>query len=388
VRRLLDVVNLNADASCLRAATWLAALSGGASSRCCAWLRGYVELERKVVLGIAGATLADMRAYNPEAIQLIDAHPEVFEIILRPFAHDIAFLRTPAGFARNLELGRRVLEQSFARVTPFYLPPEFMLSSSQLAQLARAAVSGVFICADRFAPLVQRCIPKLPYVVTGAMEAKLPCIPLRGQLTRAYLTSLHEFRGACWNRELQAIDGDLLACWRDGESWLFVPDGEARERAWLADERGDAERVFVRELMPACSLVEPSTEVAHGWSYPVHSFAEWFKESRMLGYLQRVQTLEQQLPSFTPLQTALWLKAINSDVLSSVEKDSPLIRINDRPEQSLDHKRDWLILRSERGFEGEEFLSLLESADDITAFVQSSDAPHMHKLRARLACLI
>jgi len=390
MKQLLDVVNLNADASCLPAATWLEVLAGGAESRVCQWLRGYVELERKVVLGLVGATVADLRALNPEAIELINREPQIFEIILRPFAHDVALLRTPAGFALNFALGKRVIEQSFDEVTRFYLPPEFMMSNSQVAQAARAGAEGLFINADRFSPAVLRSIPALPYKLRGALGASLPCIPLRGELTRAYLNALHEFGAESWNRALEGLSSELLASWRDGESWLFLPNGEARERSWLGEESAQVERVFVRELSPSWALHEPPTNVPHGWSYPVHSFADWFKESRMLGYLGRTSAQENKLAEFDAVQTALWLQAINSDVLSSVEKDSPLIRINEAPGQGAGDKREWRIARSARGFEGEEFLSLLEDFDasfDVEAFVREADAPHMHKLRARLQFL-
>jgi hypothetical protein len=389
MKRLLDIVNLNADASCLPAALWLAALEGGTSSRVHCWLSRYVELERKVVLGIVGATVADLRVLNPEVIELINAHPETFEIVLRPFAHDVALLRTPAGFARNLVLGKLVLERTFERVTQFYLPPEFMMSNAQVAQAVRSGVTGVFINASRFSPAVQRNIPQTPYTLRGVLGARLRCLPLLGSLTQAYLGSLHDWNGASWNRAIAAVSEDLVGSWRDGESWFFIPSGEERERAWLEQEDRSVQRVFVRDVLPGCAFPEPDASKPHGWCYPIHSFAEWFKESRMLGYLHRLQVVEQRLAELGPLQTALWLQAINSDVLSSVEKDSPVIRIVDAPEPNA-HKRAWTIWRSARGFEGEEFLSLLESVDpdfDAAGFVGTSTAPHMQKLRARLACI-
>ena len=41
---LVDVVNFNADASCLDSARWLQALTGGAESEFCRWLNLYVRL--------------------------------------------------------------------------------------------------------------------------------------------------------------------------------------------------------------------------------------------------------------------------------------------------------------------------------------------------------
>lgn len=388
MRVLIDVVNFNADASCLASGVWLEALRGGPRSRVCQWLQAYVDLGRKVSLGIVGASVADLRALNPEAIDLINRHPAVFEIIVRPFAHDVALLRTVQGFERNLDLGRRVIEAAFERVTPFYLPAEFMMSNSQVMQAERSGVAGVFINAERFSPVVRRSIPDLPYLVRGTLGSILRCVPLRGRLTRAYLAALHDWSSDSWNGALAAEVGDVVGSWRDGESWFFLPAGEARERAWLAGERSEFERAFVRDVAATAEFIEPDLGHAHGWWYPVHSFDDWFKESRMLGFLQRLQQVEQRLPSFDALRVALWLQAINSDVLSSVEKDSPVIRIVEGPQDA--HKQQWTIWRSARGFEGEEFLTLLEQSEcgfDVAGFVRDSRQPHMQKLRARLSFL-
>jgi hypothetical protein len=385
---LLDVVNFNADASCLASQVWLDALRGGSGSRMCQWLGAYVESRRKVVLGIVGASVADLRAMNPEAIALINANGDVFEIVVRPFAHDVALLRSPQGFNRNLALGQRIIAQTFERVTPFYLPAEFMMSNSQVHQAAKASIGGLFINPDRFSPVVRRCIPEVPYIVRGALGSTLRCIPLRGRLTRAYLDALHEWSAEPWNRALAGEEGGIVGSWRDGESWLLLPNGEAREQAWLAEEEPAVSRAFVREVLDDLEFTEPDMTRAHGWCYPVHSFDEWFKESRMLGFLQRLQRVEAELARFDTIQTSLWLQSINSDVLSSVEKDSPVIQI--RPRRGCLDKAPWTIWRSARGFEGEEFLSLLERFDpdfDVCAFIQDNPGAHMHKLRARHAFL-
>ncbi len=72
---LVDIVNFNADASCLSAQRWLEALRGGAESELCAWLGGYVETKSRVTLGFIGGTLADIAILNHEAVDLINAHP-------------------------------------------------------------------------------------------------------------------------------------------------------------------------------------------------------------------------------------------------------------------------------------------------------------------------
>ncbi|HET6340178.1 MAG TPA: hypothetical protein VFG30_43510 [Polyangiales bacterium] len=379
---LLDIVNFNADASCLASADWLSAISGGTNSVFCRWLRLYVEQNKKMSLGLTGATVADLAIHNPEALRVIGEHPDVFEIILRPFSHDIALLRSRVGFELNFKLGRKVLEGEFRAVTPFFLPPEFMLTNAQLAQLADFGAQGVFINAERFKPEVKRCLPDTPYLIRGLFGKRLPCIPLQGRITRSYLHALQRYDAEEWNRALERSGPELCATWRDGESFLLLPDGLEREAQWLSTERG-IERRFVRDQLASVTFEHefaPSTID----SYPVHSFSSWVKEFRMYGYLTRLHEIERQLGQLTDDQLLLWLQAINSDVLSAVEKDSPIVRIH--PEFGSSELVDWTIQRSARGFEGEEFLSLVErEAGDpsVSDFLATDASPHMRKLRAR-----
>ena len=79
-RYLVDVVNFNADASCLSSTEWLKILDGGSNSKLCRWLQLYVRHQKKVVLGFPGATIADIAQNNPEGIDLINQHENIFEI--------------------------------------------------------------------------------------------------------------------------------------------------------------------------------------------------------------------------------------------------------------------------------------------------------------------
>src|SRR5712671_1453499 len=142
---VVDVVNFNADASCLDSRRWLDALAGGDQSEFCRWLNLYVRLSKKAVLGLTGATLADLAAHNPEALSTIRDHPEVFESVVRPFSHDVALIRSPPAFALNLALGAQAVRRHFQRVSGFYLPPEFMLSNEQVTLVAEAGLEGVFV---------------------------------------------------------------------------------------------------------------------------------------------------------------------------------------------------------------------------------------------------
>lgn len=385
--RWIDVVNFNADASCLDTARWLKALEGGEDSEFYRWLRLYVEYGRKTVLGLTGATIADVAVHNPEARDLIRENPEIFEAVVRPFSHDIALIRGARGFSLNLELGARSIGETFSRVSQFYLPPEFMLSNEQVAILAASGYAGIFVNASRLASDMRARVPDRPYHVRGLGGTRLPCLPVRGRLTDSYLDALHRYDPESWNEALRSCAEGTVVCWRDGESAFLLPDGLERERHWLAGERC-GERVFLSQIESEY-LAPESLSSEHLRSYPIHSFLAWMKEFRMMGYLGRLQRLETEPHTFSTEQLVLWLQAINSDVMSAVEKRSPQIGL--LPKADADALVTHTLLRSERGFEGEECLALLERSleGDAEAFERfiERDEPLSRKVRGRRAYL-
>jgi hypothetical protein len=383
--RVVDVVNFNADASCLPAADWLAALRGGSRSSLCQWLGVYVEEQRPVVMGFTGATVADMAGLNPEAVELVNAHPDVFELVLRPFSHDIALLRSPSGFALNVEAGRDAIEKEFRNVTPYYLPAEFMLTNAHVYHLERAGVRGTFVNAARYKDELRSRIPSRPYLLRAIFDSTLRCIPINGALSEAYLESLHLWDVVAWNQTLAESPEDFPFSWRDGESFLFVPNGIQRERAWLRGDSREVQRSLLKDVEGLLNFAEPAdTDTRTYRSYPVHSFSDWIKEFRMLGFLDRLAALEQDLETFDATETALWFQAINSDVLSAVEKDSPVVALRTGPNGDRGSREiRWTIQRSERGFEGEEFLELLDAGPDRDRLIARATGPHMEKFRVR-----
>lgn len=383
MKQLVDVVNFNADASCLSTERWLDILGGGKDSLLVAWLRLYVDHGKKVTLGFPGATVADMATFNSEAIQLINSRPDIFEIILRPFAHDIGLLRTGKGFALNFQYGCRAIRREFDNVSDYFLPPEFMLTNEQLVVLHEAGTAGVFINPARFSAEMRERIPARPYRVRGLLGSYLNCIPFYGRLTFDYLEALHSFDSSAWNGSMSETVADLVFSWRDGESPFFIPEGLARESCWLEGESGDIERVHLKEAAIGYTPSGQLGEMTYK-SYPVHSFSAWMKEFRMLGYIHRVQSIEEKLGNLPDDQIFLWLMAINSDILSAVEKKSPVVRMKEHAASRQTF--DFTIRRSERGVEGEEYLAILEmmvNGRTVPEFVSSSQEQHLLKWRSR-----
>ena len=346
VIRLYDVINFNCDASCLDSEAWMAAMAGGMDSAFCRWLRLYVRLERPVALGLTGATLCDLQSFNPEAIALIRDNPAIFQVIWRPFAHDLPFFRTEPGFEYNVRLGRRAAEALLGRVDPIFLPPEFMQTNRQTALLAEQGARATMVMASRFNTEVVQALPSEPFSLQGIPDGDLACIPAAGPITKAYLQCMQMLDIDIWDR---AVDGaHSLVLWRDGESPFLIPDGVERERFWL--ERAQVERAH---------LPVPETPAVPGtFTYPVHPFSAWMDEMSMLWFIQRVRDLEANVMAApTAAGVARWLHCINSDILSAVEKRSPVVQL-----RSMDGDRaeGYRITRSSRGFEGEALLVAAE----------------------------
>lgn len=381
---LVDIVNFNADASCLHSSVWLESISGGCHSNLYKWLDLYVRLNKKITLGLTGATISDMSVHNPETIELINKNPNIFEIILRPFSHDISLLRTREGFIKNFETGKKVIIKEFSNVTHFFLPPEFMLTNEQVQILYDLNIEGTFINSLRFKKEIKNRLPDFPYIVQGLYGTQLKSIPFIGELTEGYLNSLHTCDPAIWNKLIYSFEKSQLFSWRDGESCFLLPDGINREKIWLS---GDvSQRTFIKDILNHIEFT-PNIKLKDFFYhyYPIHSFTSWIKEFRMLGFIKRIQNIEYNVNSLSKDQFIIWLQVINSDILSSVEKDSPVIKLKNTT--SEEHFQDYIIWRSERGVEGEEYLSLLEQLHNnskINEYLLTGMRPHIKKLRGRI----
>ena len=382
---LVDIVNFNADASCLASAKWLSYLEGGESSVLFAWLNNYVKHQKKVSLGFTGATISDIKSFNPEAIALINAHKDLFEIILRPYSHDMGLLRSTKGFEENLKIGINVIEQEFGTYTPYYLPPEFMLTNEQLYLLSASNIKGTFIKPLRFNKEIKSRIPTVPYYIKGLYDSTLECISFNEFSYHAYLKSIQLFDNT-WNELILSQEEDLIFSWRDGESSFFLNDTALREGHWLANESNEIERCFLRDSLPKISFIKNEALAENAYHYyPVHSITPWMREMKMMGFISRLQQLETRIEQFSFVEKCWWLQVINSDILSAIEKNSPLIHIKSNVDASA--TEEYYIWRSERGMEGEEILSMLEfgiDAGHIQNYLKNCSAAHMVKLNARV----
>lgn len=369
---LIDIVNFNADASCFSSEKWLNSLKGGDDSLFCQWLHLYVQYNKKISLGLIGATIADIKYYNPEAIELINNHQDIFEIILRPWAHDIGLYRQEKTFLFNVQTGIQIIEKEFTCYSKFFLPPEFMLTSRQIELLKKININAVFINPDRYHSDIKSRILKKPYKVKATSNHFMNCITVDGDATKKYLKANQLYDVSSWNKYILEYKNNVIFSWRDGESSFLLPDGLNREKYWLKNETSQVKRKLLNQIN--ISYVKShNIPVDFYKSYPIHSFLAWMQEMKMLWFLDEVKKIEDNFSLLSNFEKVLWLQLINSDILASVEKKSPKIKL------ITDNKiNDYIIYRTERGFEGEDFLVMTKKGR-----IFNNELPHVKKLLAR-----
>jgi len=403
---LIDVVNFNADASCLSSSKWIRCLEGGASSILVSVLRAYVHAGRKVNLGLIGATAADIAARNPEAIQLINEHPGIFEIVARPFAHDNALLRLPIGFQANVQAGLDILRASFRRVNSYFLAPEIMVTGEQIRILRELGITGVFLHKGRYDVSVTGRVPDEPFGIFGVFRTPMWCIPFTERdLEWRYLHMLHgTLKPEEWAAAIaESARQTRTVIWRDGESCLLHPLGPRHEaEAWAAEAALGVERAFLSELELGDAAVD--TQRADSLRYfPMHSMRPWLDSMKMYWFVRRLARIEEKLPSLPDDVRRLWLLTINSDILSAAEKKPPIVDVSDavlRADRNdplwdgviaVPESRQVILTRSERAGEGEDYLAyceLLENGEATLAGLReswrASGEPHLLKALARV----
>tara|TARA_R100001163_G_C5064012_1_gene201462 strand:+ start:1852 stop:3009 length:1158 start_codon:yes stop_codon:yes gene_type:complete len=366
-----DVVNLNADASCLSVSRWLSCLEGGENSCLYKWLDGYRQLEKKINLGATGATLADIAIGNPEAITLIKNNPEIFEVVGRPYAHDIATTRSSRGFEFNMQVGLKVIKKLFNVKPKWYLPPEFMVTPQQISLLSRSGFEGIFILPGRFSERDHQKLPATAFKVRGTAHSKLSCLPCKWSLTKDYLSAIQGLVSDDFYTNLRQSKDYVEVLWRDGESPFLLPDTEIRERNWLEAQPTDIERVFLSEL-------NISFYLQGDYFYPLHSFQNWMEDLKLLGYLHNLQIVEKDLENLSLWKKVFWLELIGSDILSSIEKPDPIIQLKDVHTEKY---TEYVLERSHRYYEAQDLAHLLELNDNDVWPETKTLTTEVHRLK-------
>ncbi|MBI4125619.1 MAG: hypothetical protein HY609_00280 [Deltaproteobacteria bacterium] len=401
---LMDIVNLNADASCLPSNKWLRSLEGGKNSRLCRLLNNYVRNRRKVNIGLTGATIKDLSVFNPEALDLINAHPEIFQILARPFAHDLSPLRNHEGFQLNLEYGLKTIKEHLKNTVPAFLQNELMIRNQQIETLVEHGLQAIFIHPERYDETVQGIIPKSPFFCQGTHRSPILTIPITDNLTVPYLAYLHrEEPPAAWTRILKGPGLKLI--WRDAESALLFPGGVDFEGMLFEEEKADSvERLHLSEqwdfFWEEADRNSNRSLLKH---FPQRKLAHWLSDFKMAWLVEELRAIEAAIDSQSPLIQKLWLMAINSDIPASSEKIAPRFKVH--PDAFQVPKEDFVwegvladesastvtLLRSDRHFEGEVYIDLLHrllngrmTETECCAYIAASPEAYLKKAYARV----
>ena len=401
---LIDVVNINADASCMSSKKWLKSIENGEDSRFCKLLDNYIINDRKVNLGLTGVTIKDLAAFNPEAIEKINAHPEIFELLLRTFSHDLSPLRNHKGFKLNLEMGLETIKNHLENTVNVFLQNEIMIRNQQIETVYNHGIKAIFINPERYNSDIQVLIPKSPFICHGTGNSELLTIPVADNLTLKYLDNLHRNKPMYyWSKLLNESNQNIL--WRDGESALLFPGGIEFESMLLEEEKHQkVERLFISEKIDEFQMEartqKDSQLIKH---FPQHQLDHWLRDFKMIWLLEYLSTIERSIDEQSPILQKLWLLAINSDIPASSEKKSIKIKVHKDvfkiPGDDISwdgiiaYERDSMLtlLRSERFFEGEEYLRLFEllvnkelSKSDFITLIEKSSEPHIRKVFSRV----
>jgi|GEM_PF-764022 len=377
-QRLVDIVNLNADASCLSTKRWLKALKGGIRSELYGILSLYIKADIKINLGIIGSTIAEIEELNPECIKLINDHPENFEILIRPFIHSLSILWSDDIFNFNYNLGKEYINKLFTNTINWYLPPEFALRNSQIYSLANDGCSGTFIHPKRVKENTKGKIPDGLFNLKSIQNSMLPCINFTENYDSYYLDQLQVFKSD------YTFSEETIFGWRDGESPFILPNSVEREAVFVKNSSQGFDRVFLSEILSKRNTDESSFV----YSYPQNSLLPWLGNFRLHWFIQEVKRLENAFGSLSMLKKKLFINLLNSDILSSIEKTNVKIKLG-KTNSKGNSITPYLIVRKERNLDAEELLYLVLQCDDnmIIDFLKTTDTPFLYRIKARLTAI-
>lgn len=382
----IDIVNLNADASSLSSARWLEIIEGGKSSILYRILNQYVIRNQKITLGIPGSNLAELASINPSCISIIQENPEIFEIIYRPYVHDLSILWDKETFMLNVVLGKKIIDHLFNSVTSFYLPPEFILANNHLYYLKQIGIKGIFIHPERTRSDYRDRIPDTPYNIRGSFNSTLNCIPFTKGFNKAYLNTIQELDSRFLANFFKENKKGPIIGWRDGESTFFIPNTISRVEHYIQTTEEYTKRIFLKDYLKdityksnfkSDNLLEPFLY------FPANSLIPWFKDFRLIGYIDQLKGFEKSISNLSSLKKLIYLQLINSDILSSVEKNR--VKVSLKSPKSVSSE-EFIIWRQNKHLEGDEFLELFSSfsEDEITNFLSSATSPWHKRLKAKI----
>ena len=234
-----------------------------------------------------------------------------------------------------------------------------------------------FIHPNRVKKDVLKTLPKDCFSIQTIQNEKIDCISFDPNYDSYYLDSIQKL-----SEENLAGNSDVVFGWRDGESPFLITEGVQREAHFVKQTQAQFKRQFLSEAIgkrPFQAQVN---------AYPQNSLLPWFSNFRLLWYINEVKLLESGLAELSELKSALFLLLLNSDILSSTEKNH--VQVSLRNLKAPFQHTSYEIKRQSRNLEAEEIMYLIENCEDaeINDYLEKNNSPFILLLKAELSPLI
>jgi len=303
---MIDIVNFNGDASCLKRARYLHAIREGEIAQ---WLGYYEASSRHVSVGMCGVSLIDLFIHKDSASLDLLRSSSYIHTIYRPFVHALSTVMDPSLSCINILLGILVTRTILARTSNYFLPPEFLFRMSDVLTLRKCGVEYTF---DISPDTLNHANELLPYSIIRCLVhpsgASIKSINMHQCSTKAYLRCIQIMSEYCGTDNL----------WRDGESFLFLPDGLKREEMFINQTRHVKSIVsYVQEM----SSAELQLELDY---YPLRPLSPWIGDHANHWYRQIGNRLLEWIYDDKPItlfMLVLLLMMYSSDLRASASKD-------------------------------------------------------------------
>lgn len=333
-----EIINFNSEASCLSHDRWLAALVGGKNSELCCWLSLYVQEKNPICLGLMGVTILDVLALNPEAIELINNNPGIFKLALRPYSHCLLSTFPDDFVQRQIEVGYQIVRSVFSSKIDCFLPPEFSMSVAVLNACVDLDIFHVFFSGQRLSS------PTHENLSTEFKDRIIFFDHCDESYFREFLKVSQRFS-----------DFSILPTsqnfWRDGESFLLVPNGIQREKFAL-DRRG-------QQFTAYKEFPNPADYKKKNFYYPKANVSTWHGSGTADNFHKKIVDLWHSGQSTDLLYFSFLSYISGSDILASLEKRDVTVLIKD-------DKNEWdhIIKRQDKFQKADFILNALINGED------------------------
>jgi hypothetical protein len=330
---MFELVNFNGDASCLKRADFIHALK---SNEILKWLHLYDISANPVSIGFTGTSLSDLALFS---------RSPVIESVARPFVHAISAYMPPILSSINILLGHFVERLLLERPLTCFLPAEFSLRMHDILTLCDLGFTSTF---HRYSPFL------VPTSIDSSCQFSntpfYPLLSLQHPCGSSLLSlSIDPLGTAQYHNTVQLLNPEspTSSIWRDGESFLFLPNGLDREKYYLNVRKPC---LHTHSFINLCSHINlPSLDY-----YPLRPLDPWIGDYSNKWFTNICTSLQASLLSTDRCDIyslLIILLAQSSDLLASVSKPNVTVKLCSISESESFF--DYTIFRDHRTSEAE-----------------------------------